>query len=274
MSSSGSSNILASLGVAVIVGAASGYFAAKQLTMQPGAGSPATSVNEERVSEIVKDYIYNNPKDIIEALQQWQVREESTRIRDQAKAVEKLKSHFDENHHYGIAGNPDGDVTIVEFFDYNCPACKMMFETLDSLIKVDDKVRVVFVEYPIFGPQSDMNARIATAVATIAPDKYYDFHTAMIRSKGKIDADQAYQIAQNLEIDIDKLKQQVDSPESMEMLTKDRQLGQELKIQGTPAVIIGNQIINSALPLDDMKAQVRWARVPKKDPNKPEEKAE
>lgn len=263
-----SSHIVGAIIAGFIAGGASGYFVATQMTKPGGTAAISTSAGSSDLSAQIKDYISNNPKDIIESLQQWQVREETSRVRDQAKAVQDIASHFKDDHHYGVAGNPKGDVTIVEFFDYNCPACKMMFESLDSLLKEDKNVRILFVEFPIFGPMSDMNARIATAVATMAPEKYYDFHSALMREKGKINADQAYQVAGTLGIDVEKLKAEVAKPESATYLNKDRQLGQQLKIQGTPAAIIGTQMVNSALSLNDLKTQLRWARTTKQPGDK------
>lgn len=224
----------------------------------------AASLTEDRVKEIVKTYIQENPKDIIDALQNWQRTEEANRVKNQQAAVFGIKDKIKAMDHLGEAGNPKGDVTIVEFFDYNCPACKMMFESIDALLKEDKNVHVLFVEYPIFGPQSDENAKIGSAIAHIAPEKYFDFHTGMMRNKGKADAAYAYDIAKGLGIDVAKLKEEAAKESYNEMLQKDRDLGNSLHIQGTPAAIINDTMVNSALSLEDLKGQVSFARAPKK----------
>jgi protein-disulfide isomerase len=251
------------IGLALIAGATGGYLSAHHLAgVTPGGSSDGKGgdISETRVTELVKTYIQDNPKDIIDSLQQWQMREESNRLKQQQSAVGDYVKYFKENHHYGVAGNPKGDITVVEFFDYNCPACKMMFESLDSVMKEDKNLRVVFVEYPIFGPMSDMNARIATSIAKIAPDKYYAFHTAMMRQKGKVNAEQAYEIAKNTGVDIEKLKEEVAKPENLQHLQKDREVATALHIQGTPALIIGDRMINSALSVNDLKTQIQTSR--------------
>ncbi len=255
------SKTLAMLAVAAAVGGGYGY---SLMTTSASAGA----ITEERVKEIVKQYINDNPKEIISSLQNWQMREEASRMQDQQAAVENIKNEFKDLQHYGYGGNLKGDVTIVEFFDYNCPACKMMFESIDGLLKEDKNIRVVFVEYPIFGPQSDENAKIGMAVAKLAPEKYFDFHAGMMRHQGKADATYALDVAKNLGVDVEKLKAEYVKPEYNDLIAKDRALGAKLHIQGTPAAIIGNRMVASALSLPDLKIQVQWARTPEKKDEK------
>lgn len=229
-------------------------------TIAIAASAQAKELTEERVNELIKDYLYNNPSTIVDALQKWQIEEEANRVKEQVDAVQRLRATAFKSEHFPRAGNPKGDVTIIEFFDYNCPACKMMFESLDTVMKADDNLNVILVEYPIFGPQSDTNAKIGLAVYALAPKKYFDFHTGMMRHKGKITADDAFKIAGNLGIDVDTLKAEIEKPEYDEMLKKDRDLAAELKIQGTPALIVEDKITNSAVSAEDLKAQIRWAR--------------
>lgn len=256
------SKTLAILAVAALVGGGYGY---SLMTSTAKAGA----ITEERVKEIVKQYINDNPKEIIASLQNWQMREEANRVQEQQKAVEGIQDEFKDLKHYGYGGNLKGDVTVVEFFDYNCPACKMMFESLDGLLKEDKNVRLIFVEYPIFGPQSDENAKVGMAVAKLAPEKYFDFHAGMMRHQGKVDSVYAIDVAKNLGIDAEKLKAEIAKPEYNDLIAKDRELGKKLHIQGTPAVIIGSRMIPSALSLPDLKNHVKWARTPEV---KPEEK--
>jgi len=250
--------------LALMAGAAGGYLSAYLLPAgmigNQDKQQQEQAMTEERVRALVKTYVQENPKDIIQSLQNWQVREESTRVRKQQEAVYEMQDYFKEDHHYGTVGPDDASVTLVEFFDYNCPACKMMFESIDSLLQEDDDLRVVFVEFPIFGPVSDKNAQIATAVAQLAPDKYYDFHAALMRQKGKLNTEQLYQIAGNLGIDVEALKAEAESPESEALVREDRELAQKLHIRGTPALLINDRIVNNALSKEDLKNQVEALR--------------
>lgn len=222
--------------------------------------------NDAQLNKQIEQYILDHPEVIVRSLQQFQVRQEANRIKEQTRAVKEVVKDFEQDDlHYGEAGNPDGDVLIVEFFDYNCPACKMMFESIDALLAKDNQVRVVFVEYPIFGPVSDENAKISMAVAELAPDKYYRFHQALMRQKGKINADLMLSTAANLGIDKEQLKQEYQKDKYDALIEKDRELAQKLKISGTPAAIIGEKMANGALSLQQLETHVRWARDDKEE---------
>lgn len=221
----------------------------------------AAELTEERVGELVEQFLRDNPKVIIESLQSFQLQEEAERVKRQQEAVKEMKSHFErDDHHYGEAGNPDGDVLIVEFFDYNCPACKMMFESIDALLQEDTNVRVIFIEYPIFGPTSDENAKIAMAVNTLEPEKYFKFHQAIMRQKGKVDSEFLLQTAEGLGIDREELKEEAAKEKYMTYIQEDRALGRKLQVSGTPALIVGDKMANGALDLQALKNHVRWAR--------------
>jgi protein-disulfide isomerase len=221
----------------------------------------AADLNETRVNELIGEYLRDNPQAIIDSLQAHQMQEQEARAEKQAEAVKGAVKNFEgKNLHYGEAGNPKGDLLIVEFFDYNCPACKMMFESLDQLLVSDKKVRVVFVEMPIFGAQSDENAKVSMAVHALAPQKYYRFHEAAMRHKGKISADQLIEIASNLEIDAEALKKEAAKDKYIELIAKDREIAGEIGVTGTPALIVGDQFIGGALSAEQLKAEVKKAR--------------
>ena len=226
----------------------------------------AAELNEARVNELIGEYLRENPQAIIDSLQAHQLQEEEARAQKQADAVKDVVKNFDgKDLHYGEAGNPKGDLLIVEFFDYNCPACKMMFESLDQLLVGDKKVRVVFVEMPIFGAQSNENAKVSMAVHALAPEKYYRFHEAAMRHKGKISAEELIEIASNLEIDADELKKEAAKDKYAEFIAKDRELAGEIGVTGTPALIIGDQFIGGALSIEQLKIEVKKAREKKSD---------
>jgi len=222
--------------------------------------SSSAALDEKKVEEIVSKFLADNPKAIIEALQNWQITEQANRVKKQQEAVQSLSDTFKKSTEFPIAGKADGDATVVEFYDYNCPACKAMFETLDTLVKEDKNVRVVFVEFPIFGPQSDVNAKIALAVYALAPEKFYEWHSGMMRFKGKADEAYAMNVAKNLGISPEALKKEIAKPEYEEKLKKNREYAKQLDIRGTPAVIANGIMFNGVAPYEDLKAQIAFAR--------------
>jgi protein-disulfide isomerase len=213
------------------------------------------------VNELIGTYLKEHPEAIIDSLRAYQLKEEIAREEEKAKTLQEVLPELTGNdHHYGEAGNPKGDVTIVEFFDYNCPACKMMFESLDALLIKDKKVRLIFVELPIFGPTSDENAKISMAVNALKPEKFYLFHQAAMRHKGKISPEEMLNIAQGLGLDKDAIKKEAAKDKYTDLIAKDRKISGKLSIQGTPANIIGGKFYGGALTADQLEEAVEEAR--------------
>lgn len=260
-------NGLISTVLTAVVASGVTMFASDYVKQHSGSATPA--ITEDKVKEIVGSFLAENPKAIIDALQNWQVKEQANRVKKQQDAVASLKGEFEKNGSFPVVGNPSGDATVIEFYDYNCPACKAMYESLDALLKEDKNVRVVFAEFPIFGPQSDTNAKLALAIHKLAPEKYFDFHSAMMRFKGKADESYALTVAKTLGLNPDVVKKESGKPEYEEHLNHVRELAKKLDIRGTPAVIVNGILFNGALPFNDLKAQVGFARGEKKPTDKP-----
>ncbi|MBN67614.1 MAG: hypothetical protein CMM94_08645 [Rickettsiales bacterium] len=225
----------------------------------PVEGNNATRVGgdqREAVEAIVHDYLMENPTVIMEALQNAQEADRRQQMEAQRKNVEKYHDEIYATENVGFGGNPDADAVIVEFFDYNCGACKFMFQGLDELIQKDDNVKVLFREFPIFGPTSDENARIGLAVADMAPGKYYAFHKAMMTKEGNADAEFAYATAGDLGIDVDALRELAESEEIQGRMESERELANNIGLRGTPALIIGDEVQPGAISYDELQPKV------------------
>jgi protein-disulfide isomerase len=157
-----------------------------------------------------------------------------------------------------VGGNPHGDVTIVEFFDYRCPYCKRMQPELQALLDQDRKLRFIYKEMPVLGHASVVAAR--AALAAQRQGKYEAFHVAMMGTKGQITEDTVDRIAESVGLDVDWLKQDMAAPEIMRALRVNLALANALNIHGTPGFIIGNRIVMGALDLDTLKNMIAAAR--------------
>jgi protein-disulfide isomerase len=155
-----------------------------------------------------------------------------------------------------IGGNPKGTVTVVEFFDYQCGYCKRVFPSILALIQSDKRIRYVFKELPILGPASMLASRAAIAAWEIDQKKYLPFHTALMASRGRLNEGKILRIAKDSGINPDELQKQMKEPEVFQELQNNLNLAQALNINGTPAFIIGNQIIPGAVSLDELKRMV------------------
>lgn len=216
--------------------------------------------DRKEVEAIVQDYLIRNPEVIMRAIQSYQIKMESEKRKQVNKELEILNSELNKNSGSPVIGNPEGDITIVEFFDYRCGYCKRVFPTIQSLLKEDRNIRYVLKELPILGPDSVFASQAALAVWNSTPDKYMSFHSALMASRGNLNAEKVIKIAKNLAIDAEALTKNMKNKSVDKELSMNMQLSQRLDITGTPAFIIGNQIIPGALSLDEIEKLVDLAR--------------
>ncbi len=222
----------------------------------PAAAADAGGASQQRqqVETIIHDYLMQHPDVLIAALRE---AEDKLHHEDAAKASQALtqnkKAVFNDPA-TPVGGNPAGDVTVVEFFDYRCPYCKQVEPSLDSMLRHDTKLRLVYKEFPILGPVSVTAAR--AALAAEAQGKYDAFHTAMMAARGNITDDTVYQIAGSVGLDVAKLKRDMSSPEIAQQIKDNMKLADALDIHGTPAFIIGDKVVPGAVDLDALKTMV------------------
>lgn len=209
-----------------------------------GTDDALNAAQRAEVQETVREYLLENPQILVqmsEALEQHQEEERENRIRtaisDNADLI------FRDS--YGLeAGDPQGDVTIVEFSDYNCPYCKRAFTALTKLLDSDKKVRVVLKEFPIFGERSEGAARVAIAAKN--QGKYFEMHTALLKNRGQNNEQTALKLAESLGLDMEKLREDMNSEDTRKIIRETRELGNKLGIQGTPFYLVGDRSIPGA----------------------------
>ena len=213
-------------------------------TAAPSAVGPFSGDQRQAIEKIIKDYLMNNPEVLMEAQQAYEAKME-------AQQAEKLKVVIKENaadiyrrSNAPFGGNPKGDITVVEFFDYNCGYCKRGFSELAKLIDKDSKVKVVFKELPILSKGSEEAAKVALAARL--QGKYWDVHRALIENKGQANEAAALKIAEKFGLDMVRLKKDMEGPEVRNEIQKVRELAQKMGIQGTPHFLVGDKSIGGA----------------------------
>ena len=157
-----------------------------------------------------------------------------------------------------VTGNPKGDVTIVEFFDYQCGYCKRAMQTVLEVQKEDPHVRIAWKELPILGPASEFAAR--AAMAAKRQDKYLDFHVAVMGNRGPLTPDTVFQLAGKAGISVDRLKRDMEDPAIDKYLRDTLLLAQQLGITGTPGFVIGGKLVPGAIDKDQIKQLIAEAR--------------
>ncbi len=209
------------------------------------------------IERIVRDYLLKNPEVIEEAIGMLRARQEEARRKRAEAAIaengEALRSHPLSP----VSGNAQGDVTVVEFFDYRCGFCKRALPAMEALLEEDRNVRVVWKEFPILGPVSDFAAR--AAMAADRQGRYYPLHLALMKEP-ELTEQNVLEIAGRTGLDIERLRQDMEDPAIRAYLDETRTLAQQIGIGGTPAFVIGGTLVGGAVDAARMKELVAAAR--------------
>ena len=206
-------------------------------------------LTEQQIRELVLDTIRANPEIIQEAITLLQQRQEERKAERIASILTENRELFERDPTAPVLGNPEGDVTLVEFFDYNCPYCKQVAGDVKSLIEKDGNIRLVYREWPILGEGSVFAAR--AALAARKQGKYEAMHWALMSLK-RADERSVLQVASDLGLDIEKLQNDMQSSEIDEHIGISHELTQALGITGTPSFTIGDKVIFGAVPLTEL----------------------
>jgi protein-disulfide isomerase len=216
---------------------------------QPVAFSPD---QKKQIEDIIKSYLVANPEIFLDVQNALEVKMEKDQADKLKVAIADNASEIYREPNASVGGNPNGDITVVEFFDYNCGYCKRGLADVVKLVETDPKVRVVFKELPILSKGSEEAAHVA--VAAKMQGKYWEIHKAMLGAKGHMDQAGALRIAEKLGLDMDKLKKDMASPEVKAEIEKSEALAKKMGVNGTPHFLIGDRAIAGAP--DDLYAQL------------------
>ncbi|MBO6553106.1 MAG: DsbA family protein [Roseitalea sp.] len=232
------------------------------LPLTPAWAQSFDEAQRTEIGEIVRDYLLANPEVMIEvqeALEAQRTAEEDQRRKDViASAADDLFRHPADP----VLGNPDGDVTIVEFFDYNCGFCRRAMEDMNALIETDPNLRFVLKEFPILGEDSQAAHMVALAFNRLMPQSYAAFHEQLMNVDGRANEEAAVRIAVALGADEAALRREMANPQNARSVETTYLLAEALGITGTPSYVIGDQMVPGALgerTLRDTIASVRDA---------------
>jgi len=218
-------------------------------------------LTEQQVERIVRDYLLKHPEVIVEALQLYQERQELAEAEQARQMLVAHRDRLDDPSGQFVIGNPEGDVTIVEFFDYRCGFCKRVMPAMLDEVAKDGNVRLVFKEFPVLGEDSDRAARAGVAAAR--QGRYYDMHLALMQTRGGLGMSKILMMASQLGLDTDQLKADMDSPETDRLLQENRELARVLQIRGTPGFVIGDTLVPGAISASEFRQLIAEARAAK-----------
>jgi protein-disulfide isomerase len=217
------------------------------------ATAPALAFDDAQKKEIggiVAEYLREHPEVILQAIEALQAKSEAQKEEAARQAVTANRARLYEDPRSPVMGNPKGDVTLVEFFDYNCGYCKTVQKGVMQLIQDDPKLRFVFKEYPILADSSVTAAK--AALAAREQGKYVEMHAALMANRGALNDETIARIAQGAGLDAAKLKADMEKPEIAATIAADKALAEELGVRGTPAFVIGDTLVPGAVPKEDL----------------------
>ncbi|WP_230533226.1 DsbA family protein [Microvirga roseola] len=234
------------------------------LAVAPAALAQNAVFNEQQkqaIGEVVREYLLKNPEVLTEVIAELEKRQTEAQQVAQAAALKETEQVLLNAPHSFVVGNPKGDVTLVEFFDYNCGYCKRAMTDLQALVKSDPKLRVVLKDFPVLGPDSVEASQVGLAAGKqLKGDKLFDFHTKLMETRGRVTGERAREVAKEMGLDMARLQKDMESPEIRSALQENMSLGDKLSLTGTPAFIVGEVVIPGAVGLDPLKQVVANVR--------------
>jgi protein-disulfide isomerase len=236
------------LGVSVLAG----------LAGPAAAAEPLDPALREAIETVVREYLLRNPEVVAEAIRVLQARQEEAERQQATAAIQARRSELLEDPAAPVGGNPAGDVTVVEFFDYRCGYCRAMAPTLRELVAADPGVRIVYKEFPILGPDSLLAAR--AALAARAQGRYLPFHEALMAAKDPLTLPSILAVARGVGLDPGRLERDMEAPEIGQAIERNHALAQALGVNATPAFVVGAVAVRGAVDLATLREVVARGR--------------
>jgi protein-disulfide isomerase len=229
----------------------------------PAAATPPIQTfsidQRHEIEGIVKDYLVQHPEvlqDAMDALDKQQKQADADKAR---VTIKENNATIFNSPHQVVLGNPQGSVTMVEFFDYNCAFCKRALPDMMSLLKTDPDLRFVLKEFPVLGPGSVEAAHVAVAARMQDPTgkKYIEFHQKLLGGRGAADKERALAVAKEVGFDMARLEKDMDSDEVKQTIDEDMKLADALGVNGTPSYVVGDEVVVGAVGIDALKDKIK-----------------
>ncbi|QFT59812.1 Disulfide bond formation protein D precursor [Sulfitobacter sp. THAF37] len=230
----------------------------------PAAAMDLTELSDAERAQFraeVRSYLMDNPEVIMEAVELLQTREAEAQAQADVNLVsDNADAIFDDGYSW-VGGNPEGDITLVEFLDYRCGYCKRAHGEVAKLLETDGDIRMIVKELPILGEESLLASRFAIAAKQVAGDDAYKaLSDALMAFNGSITPAALRRMAETFDLDADAIEARMDSEEVTAEIARTRALAQKLQISGTPTFVMEDELLRGYLPYDQMQAIVEEKR--------------
>ncbi|WP_182087017.1 DsbA family protein [Aureimonas sp. ME7] len=214
----------------------------------------------DEIEGIVRNYLLEHPEVLLESIQALDAKRAAEAKVGQRDTILGLKSRLEASPEGTVVGNPKGDVTLVEFFDYNCGYCRRAASDVKVLVDSDPNLRVVLKEIPVLGPPSEAATRVSLAFREVAPEKYGAFQKALLASRSQADETRALEVAKDFGVDEATLRPKIGGSGVAAALSESAELATALDINGTPSYVIGDEVVPGAVGADALAQKIANVR--------------
>lgn len=226
--------------------------------MRAGSASADLPADRTALGKSIREYLLANPEVLVEAMQELERKQDSQRDAVAQKGVKENQNELYSDADSPVGGNPNGDVVMVEFNDYQCPYCKRAHQVVKSVTGADGKVKIIYKDLPILGEASRIAA--LAALAAIKQGKHLALHNALMEFTGKLDRDKILEIASSVGLDRAQLEKDMEDPKLKQIIERNMMLASALGIRGTPAFVVGKQFVPGAIDAATLKQLIADAR--------------
>ncbi len=249
--------LLTVCGGLVIGGAVVATMATSPRGLAAGSAAPLAT-DQVELGKSIRAYLLANPEVLVDAMQELERKQDSQRDAVAQKGVQEKQAELYRDPDSPVGGNPNGDVVIVEFNDYQCPYCKRAYQAVKSVVGADSKVKIIYKDIPILGDASKIAA--LAALASARQGKHQPLHNALMEFTGKLDRDKILEIAVGVGIDRAQLEKDMEDPKLKAIIDRNMALASALGVRGTPAFVIGKQFVPGAVDAAALKQLIAEAR--------------
>src|SRR5271170_2379484 len=244
---------------------------AATMLLAPAASAQSFSDDQKQAIEgIIKDYLLKHPEVLQEAMTALDKKQQEADAEKARTTIKDNNATLFNSPHEVVLGNPQGNVTMVEFFDYNCAFCKRALPDMMTLLKNDPNLKFVLKEFPVLGPGSVEAAHVAVAARMQDPSgkKYIEFHQKLLGGRGEVDKARALAVAKEVGFDMARIEKDMDSDEVKATIDEDMKLADALGVSGTPTYVVGDEVVVGAVGLDELKDKISPDKAPDKAADK------
>jgi len=238
--------------------------AAATLLALPAAALAQTFSPDQRheIENIIKDYLMAHPQVLQDVINELDKQQKQAAAEKARTAIKTNNATIFNSPHEVVLGNPNGNVTMVEFFDYNCGYCKHALPDMMKLLQTDPNLRFVLKEFPVLGEGSVEAAHVAVAARMQDPTgaKYIEFHQKLLGGRGAADKTRALSVAKEIGFDMGRLMKDMDSEEAKTTIAENLKLADTLGIDGTPSYVVGEELVVGAVGYDELAKKITALR--------------